>query len=168
MRITLSPEHPSIIRRHAETGYPLEVCGFLLGRMDAAAGDFSVHKVRPAVNRRGDRSTRRYRIDPDDYRAAEHQAAELGCEVVGIYHSHPDAPARPSEYDREHAWPNSAYLILTVEAGGAGILTAWLLAEDRSGFDELDLEVLPAGRATNSARAGTLEGQGRNVTCRRS
>ena len=63
------------VRGHAEAGYPREVCGFLLGSMDASAGLFFVHEVRPAVNRRGDRSTTRYRIDPGDYRAAERQAA---------------------------------------------------------------------------------------------
>ncbi|MGH7558435.1 MAG: M67 family metallopeptidase [Gemmatimonadota bacterium] len=139
MRIALDQEHRSLIRGHAETGYPREVCGFLLGTMDPAVRLFSVHEVRPAINRRGHRSSRRYRIDPEDYRAAERQASERGWEVVGIYHSHPDAPARPSDYDREHAWPNSAYLIVSVEAGEAGATTAWLLAEDRTGFDELDL-----------------------------
>ena len=58
-------------------------------------------------------------------------------ELIGIYHSHPDAPPRPSEYDREHAWPNSAYVIVSVQAGRAGEVRAWLLTEDRSKFDEL-------------------------------
>ncbi|MGH7572158.1 MAG: Mov34/MPN/PAD-1 family protein [Gemmatimonadota bacterium] len=159
MRIALDQEHRSLIRGHAETGYPREVCGFLLGTMDAAARHFSVREVRPAVNRRGE-GGRRYRIDPEDYRAAEHQAAERGWEVVGIYHSHPDAPARPSEYDREHAWPNSAYLIVSVEAGEAEATTAWLLAEDRSGFDELDLEIRHGGRATSEAHPGTFDRKG--------
>ena len=69
--------------------------------------------------------------------AAEREAEERGLELVGIYHSHPDAPAVPSEYDREHAWPNSAYVIVSVEDGRAGGLRAWLLTEDRSRFDEL-------------------------------
>lgn len=160
MTVSLSHEHRSLIRGHAEAGYPREVCGFLLGSMDAAAGLFCVHEVRPAVNRRGDRSTTRYRIDPEDYRAAERQAAERGREVVGIYHSHPDAPARPSDYDREHGWPNSAYVIVPVEAGTSGAPRAWLLAEDRSGFEELALETAPWTRATEKVPSGTLRDDG--------
>lgn len=160
MTVSLGQEHRSLIRGHAETGYPREVCGFLLGTMDAAARLFSVREVRPAVNRRGNRGSRRYRIDPEEYRTAERQAAERGWEVVGIYHSHPDAPARPSVYDREHAWPNSAYLIVSVEAGETGATTAWLLADDRTDFDELDLEINPGNRATKGAHPGTFEGKG--------
>ncbi|MGH7564387.1 MAG: Mov34/MPN/PAD-1 family protein, partial [Gemmatimonadota bacterium] len=74
--------------------------------------------------------------------------------------SHPDAPARPSDYDREHAWPNSAYLIVSVEAGEAGATTAWLLAEERTDFDELDLEIHPGNRATKGAHPGTFERKG--------
>jgi proteasome lid subunit RPN8/RPN11 len=137
MRATLRDEERSRIRAHAEAGYPDEVCGFLFGAMDASARSFDVHGIRPAVNRRENRASRRYRIDPAEYRTAEREAEEKGLELVGIYHSHPDAPARPSEYDREHAWPNAAYLIVSVRAGRAGELTAWILAEDRSTFDEL-------------------------------
>ena len=137
MRAVLHEEDRARLRAYAEAGYPDEVCGFLLGSMDLTRRVFEVGETRPAVNRRGSRADRRYRIDPRDYRAAEREAEERGLELVGIYHSHPDAPAVPSEYDREHAWPNSAYVIVPVEDGRAGGLRAWLLAEDRSGFDEL-------------------------------
>ncbi len=157
MTVRLSQDHRSVISGHAEAGYPREVCGFLLGTMDAEARLFTVREVRPAVNRRGSRGSRRYRIDPEAYRAAERQATERDWEVVGIYHSHPDAPARPSDYDREHAWPNSAYLIVSVESGEAGPTTAWLLSEDRSGFDELSLEIGSERRATKRAHSGTFE-----------
>ncbi|HET6342864.1 MAG TPA: M67 family metallopeptidase [Gemmatimonadota bacterium] len=138
MRVLLREEDRARLRAHAEAGYPDEVCGFLLGSMDLPSREFTVRETRAAVNRRGSGARRRYRIDPDEYRTAEGEAERRGLELIGIYHSHPDAPARPSEYDREHAWPNSAYVIVSVEAGRAGGLRAWLLAEDRSGFDELD------------------------------
>lgn len=157
MRVELASEHQLLIRGHGEAGYPREVCGFLLGTMDAEARAFTVEEVRPAVNRRGARASRRYRIEPDDYRGVEREAAEHGWGIVGIYHSHPDAPARPSEYDREHAWPNSAYVIVSVEGGEAGPATAWLLAEDRSGFDELELEIRSPDRAPNGARPRTFQ-----------
>ena len=160
MRVSLSYEHRSLLRGHAEAGYPREVCGFLLGSMDAAAGLFFVHEVRPAGNRREDRSTTRNRNDPEDYRAAARQAPEQGREGGGIYHSHPDAPARPSDYDREQAWPNSAYVIVPVEAGTSGDPKAWLLAEDRSGFEELALETAPWARATEEVPSGSLRDDG--------
>lgn len=138
MRATIREGDRERLRAHAEAGYPDEVCGFLIGSMDLPGREFTVREARAAVNRHGSGASRRYRIDPDEYRAAEREAERRGLELIGIYHSHPDAPARPSEYDREHAWPNSAYVIVSVEAGRAGELRAWLLAEDRSGFDELD------------------------------
>ena len=138
MRAVLREEDQARLQAHAQAGYPDEVCGFLLGSLDLPGRVFTVWETRAAVNRRGSRASRRYRIDPDEYRAAEREAEEKGLELIGIYHSHPDAPAVPSEYDRDHAWPNSAYVIVPVEAGRAGELRAWLLAEDRSGFDELD------------------------------
>lgn len=137
MTVTIRQEERARVRTHAEAGYPDEVCGFLLGSMDLPSRAFTVREIRAAVNRRGSRTSRRYRIDPGEYRTAEREAERRGLELIGIYHSHPDAPARPSEYDREHAWPNSAYLIVSVQGGRAGELRTWLLAEDRSCFEEL-------------------------------
>lgn len=137
MRAMIRDEDRARVRAHAEAGYPDEACGFLLGSTDPRSREFTVRETRAAVNRRGSRASRRYRIDPEEYRSAEREAEAKGLELIGIYHSHPDAPAIPSEYDREHAWPNSAYVIVSVRAGRAGELRAWLLAEDRSGFAEL-------------------------------
>jgi proteasome lid subunit RPN8/RPN11 len=138
MRAMMREEDRARIRAHAEAGYPHEVCGFLLGSMDIPSREFTVRETRAAVNRRGSQAERRYRIDPHEYRTTEREAEERGLELIGIYHSHPDAPAEPSEYDREHAWPNSAYVIVAVQDGRAGELRVWLLSDDRSGFDELD------------------------------
>ena len=64
---------------------------------------------------------------------------ELGGELLGFYHSHPDHPARPSQFDLDHAWPTFAYVIVAVAAGRAGDMTVWFLKEDRSSFDEGEL-----------------------------
>ena len=79
---------------------------------------------------------RRFLVRPIDYRAAERRAAQLGAELVGFYHSHPDHPARPSRYDLDHAWPVFAYVIVAVEGGEPRALTSWRLRDDRSAFDE--------------------------------
>ena len=82
---------------------------------------------------------------------AEQKASELGGDLLGFYHSHPDHPARPSQYDLDHAWPTFAYIIVAVAGPGeslprrsaegakAGAMTVWYLKEDRSAFDEGEL-----------------------------
>lgn len=141
MRAVLLPEAVrAAIRSEARDAYPHEACGFLLGRLPAEGGAATVRTLRPAANARSaaDRR-RRYLIDPDAYRAVERESDAEGLDVVGFWHSHPDAPARPSEYDLEHAWPTVAYVIVTVSEGEPGELAAWRLADDRSGFTRLDM-----------------------------
>ena len=77
----------------------------------------------------------------DDYRGAEKRAREAGLELLGFYHSHPDHPARPSQYDLDHAWPSFSYVIVSVMAGEDKLLTSWRLKEDRSAFDEEPVEI---------------------------
>lgn len=133
------------IRSHSEAGYPEEICGFLLGSRPSTS-KFVIEKVVPAANRRTDEARRRYLIGPEEYRTAEGQAELEGLEIAGVYHSHPDAPARPSGYDLEHALPSCAYIIVSVMEGAAGETTAWLLADDRAAFRplEITLERSPA------------------------
>ncbi len=76
----------------------------------------------------------RFLIDPLDQLRVEKDARKRGLDVLGYYHSHPDHPARPSDYDRDHAWPWYSYVIISVEKGVPKDLTSWLLAEDRSTF----------------------------------
>ena len=121
------------IRRHGAETYPEECCGGLLGeRRDGAV---RVRRVERAPNRGASLRERRYTIDPRDYLRLERLAGETGLSVVGIYHSHPDHPAVPSEFDREHALPNFHYLIVAVEAGRAGDFACWVLNEDRKAFE---------------------------------
>jgi proteasome lid subunit RPN8/RPN11 len=118
------------IRRHGEETFPHECCGALIG-----TGAGVTHAVAlPNTTEEGPR--RRFLVRPSDYRMAEQQASELGGELLGFYHSHPDHPARPSQFDLDHAWPTFAYVIVSVMAGVARDMTVWFLQEDRSRFDE--------------------------------
>ena len=121
------------IREHGASDYPNETCGAMLGadREDGRA----VLALVPLTNRRDDSPRNRFSITAEDFRVAERAATEQGLEVVGWYHSHPDHPAKPSEFDREHAWPWYSYVIVSVDAGKPHLMTSWLLAEDRSHFD---------------------------------
>jgi proteasome lid subunit RPN8/RPN11 len=101
-----------------------------------AEGDALVAAVRPIDNVRQDERRRRFLIDPRDYLAAEREAGTRGLELLGFYHSHPDHPARPSDFDRIHAWPHLHYVIVAVDRGEPGEVTSWLLREDRTAMDQ--------------------------------
>jgi len=138
MSVRLSERVLEAIRRHAAAAYPDECCGALIG----AAADETLIEVVDAkaldnVTDEGPR--RRFRVSPADYRQSEARARELGAELLGFYHSHPDHPARPSQYDLDHAWPNFSYVIVAVEAGRPGDLRSWRLRPDRSAFEEESL-----------------------------
>jgi proteasome lid subunit RPN8/RPN11 len=121
------------IREHGKKAYPDECCGLLLGRADGQ--DRSVVELRPMDNAREDSRRNRYTISPGDILEAEREARRLGLDVVGVYHSHPDHPARPSEFDREHAFTSYSYVIVSVTGGKPSDPASWTLREDRSAFD---------------------------------
>ena len=87
-----------------------------------------------AQNLRNDSPQNRYEISPQDYIRADREARQAGLDIVGFYHSHPDHPARPSQFDLDNAWPELIYVIVSVNKGQAGEMTAWKLADDRSRF----------------------------------
>jgi proteasome lid subunit RPN8/RPN11 len=124
------------IRVHAEEGYPNEVCGILLGK--SGGGKRAVHAIMRISNSfEAEERYHRFLITPEDMFKAERLAREQGIDVLGVYHSHPDEEARPSEYDREHAaWSGWAYIIASVRSGHVEGVRAWKLRDDRGGFDE--------------------------------
>ena len=129
-QLTIGARVDEAIRAHGDETYPHECCGALIGRDGAVAEILAL----PNTTEEGPR--RRFLVRPSDYREAERRATELGAELLGFYHSHPDHPARPSQYDLDHAWPNFAYIIVAVAAGVAGDMTVWFLKDDRSSFEE--------------------------------
>jgi len=135
MALTLAAAAESAIRGHGRETFPHECCGALLGRDGAVVEAFAL----PNTTSEGPR--RRFLVRPDDYRAAERRAGEAGLELLGFYHSHPDHPAAPSQYDLDHAWPSFSYIIVSVLAGRDDRLTSWRLRDDRSAFDEEAVEI---------------------------
>ena len=140
----MNAELAAKIREHSVETYPYECCGALLGTdHDAPANDqnqesrkFSreVLSLFPLVNRRDDSPRNRFSVTADDVREAEKAASAQGLGVIGWYHSHPDHPARPSDYDRDHAWPWYSYIIVSVHTGVPQEMTSWRLKDDRSEF----------------------------------
>jgi proteasome lid subunit RPN8/RPN11 len=98
----------------------------------------------PVRNTFADEGERHHRmaIRPLDYARAERLYAAEGFGVVGNYHSHPDHPAVPSQFDLENLapWPTMSYVVISVREGRAAGLRSWELASDRSRFAEEELE----------------------------
>jgi len=135
MALVVQPEAGAAIRAHGRQAFPHECCGALLGR------DGVVHEAFALPNTTEEGPRRRFLVRPDDYRAAETRAREAGLELLGFYHSHPDHPARPSQYDLDHAWPSFSYVIVSVMAGKDKVMSSWRLKDDRTAFDEEDVEI---------------------------
>jgi len=133
-RLTITRAVDTAIRAHGQETYPHECCGALVGKNDGVTA--VVDAIVPLPNTTEEGPRRRFLVRPLDYRQAEKQASVLGGELLGFYHSHPDHPARPSQYDLDHAWPTFAYIIVAVAEGTARDMTVWFLKEDRSSFDE--------------------------------
>ena len=129
------------IHKHLESGYPNEACGVMLGSKGVVTEVVSADNERTNAPGSGAESAKnRYLIDPLAYLKIERAADQRGLAVLGIYHSHPDVAARPSQFDLDHAWPNLSYLIVSVAKGRAVESNAWLLREDRSQFDQEPVE----------------------------
>ncbi len=127
------------IRNHGVETYPNECCGALLGRERDGYRD--VGEILPLKNQRDDSPRNRFSITPEDVRDAETAARAAGLKLLGWYHSHPDAPARPSEFDREHAWPWYSYIIVSIESRVPREMNSWRLADDRASYDAEAIEI---------------------------
>lgn len=137
-RLVILPRHMLTIDRHASMSYPEECCGVLIGR---SSGDTTfVERVLSVGNERQDSRHNRFLISPETVLAAHKEARNLGLDIVGYYHSHPDHPARPSDFDREHAWPGLSYLIVSVQGGKVAERRSWRLADERDRYEEEAVE----------------------------
>lgn len=141
MRIRLTSALLQAIQTNGEAGYPLERAGLLIGK-STPSGSEILEVVELENSFEKSSQATRYSLDPLTFFDAEEEAEKRGLEVVGIFHSHPDHPARPSTYDLEWALPLYTYLITSVFQGKAEETCAWQLAPDRSQFEEVELDIL--------------------------
>ena len=138
--IAFRGETLAAIREHGREAYPDECCGALLGvETDGAGRVARVARIERIENARREERRRRYRIEPLDYARVERLADAEGLSVLGFYHSHPDHPAVPSEYDREHALPFFHYVVVAVGAESPGEAASYVLAEDRGVFEREEM-----------------------------
>jgi len=139
--LIIESQHVAAIRTHGEADYPHEACGLLGGETEGERT--IVRQLVPLPNERTDSARNRYQIDPEAFRRAQSVLDSQGLEIVGVYHSHPDHPAVPSVFDRDHAWPRLSYVIVAVAAGRAGDMKSWRLSDDRAAFSEEPITLEP-------------------------
>jgi proteasome lid subunit RPN8/RPN11 len=141
MTIRLTSALQARIFEQMEGTFPNEGGGFLLGNITPEA--VYIEDITQVENVfETEEQYHRYAMTPQDWMKLEDEADARGLSLVGYYHSHPESPAIPSVYDRDHALPNFVYIITSVMAGKAAEMRVWRLRTDRSQFDAETLEVL--------------------------
>jgi proteasome lid subunit RPN8/RPN11 len=166
--LALSQQQLLALSAHAERVYPEECCGLMLGKMGStktlselvpldnhwtaeqtveqvpALGNLTSSEVTPGADREtAYTKRRRYSIDPKDMLRVQKQARSQGLNIIGIYHSHPDQVAVPSECDRRLAWPDYAYAIVSVCNGKAVDIKSWTLDSEHQ-FQPESIKVSPS------------------------
>lgn len=144
MVLILSPQQRDAMVRHGQRVYPEECCGLLLGTREGADNRHWVRELRslkntwtPEVNPFDQREVKeeaqsrqnRYWIDPKALLEAQRYGRAQGWVILGVYHSHPDSPAVPSERDRQLAWTEYSYPILSITQGKWADLQSWRLSD---------------------------------------
>jgi proteasome lid subunit RPN8/RPN11 len=142
MSIIIPPPILNTIHEHGEKSYPEEGAGLLFGYEHE--GKRFLADVMFLKNAREDSARHnRYLITAEDMLLGEKEAQDLGLSIIGIFHSHPDHPNEPSEFDREYAIPWYSYLITSVDNGEAAGSRSWRLMDDRTGFEEEEIIISP-------------------------
>ncbi len=136
MAIIFSESTSVEIEEHARSEYPHECCGIMLGK------NKRVERVEPATNVNRDRAADRYNLDPAEFNRIDKEAREEGLDVLGIYHSHPDHPSAPSEFDRERGFPYFSYLIVAVHDGEIESKRCWIFEEMDAPFEEEEIKIV--------------------------
>jgi proteasome lid subunit RPN8/RPN11 len=135
-RVVLTDSIMAGMHAHASFTYPEECCGLLVGSFeDGTKTKRALEAKRMGNVFRKEERFHRYTIDPKEFLVAESEAESHGFEVVGIYHSHPNAPAKPSAFDRDRAWPTLSYVVIEIRDAKPVETKSWVLKEDRSEFE---------------------------------
>ena len=138
MKINIPENILKKIQTHGEGAYPEEGAGLMLGR-DTGKRRTVEHLLFMENAREDAVRHNRYLITAADLLQGEKQAERLGLSIIGIFHSHPDHPDQPSEFDRENAIPWYSYLITSVQNGKAISSRCWRLSDDRAAFEEEEI-----------------------------
>lgn len=143
--ILIQEKYLSQIYHHALNIYPEECCGLLLGKIDNDFKQKTVmeiweteniwqnsqenlflfnHTVKHNISKKN-----RFSIASEILFKAQKYARDQEFAIIGIYHSHPDYPATPSEFDRLIAWSTYSYIIVSVTKEQVNQVKSWILDE---------------------------------------
>jgi len=137
--IKCTKEIEKSIREFGEQEYPNECCGLLFGKINSDNSK-EITEILPISNAQNEENRyNRFLITPKDMIKGELYARKHNVDIIGFYHSHPDHPAKPSQFDLEHAWPVYSYIITSVINGKADVMTSWLLSSDRAKFENEEI-----------------------------
>ncbi|MDX8402932.1 MAG: M67 family metallopeptidase [Mariprofundaceae bacterium] len=120
------------MKNAVEIGYPFEVCGLLIGAFEE--NRWAIEEARQIENLSKDRASDRFQLDPNGYQAVDRELRGSGREIIGVFHSHPDCPAKPSPTDLENAWEGFIYPIISICGGKVTNQLNWVLNEDGNQF----------------------------------
>jgi proteasome lid subunit RPN8/RPN11 len=136
MTINISSKALNVIIEHSQATYPLECCGFFFGK-DSDDGQRIIDLALPVKNSKEGDQRRRFEISPKDYMDAELYALANNYTLQGVYHSHPDHPAIPSQHDLNQAFPFFSYIIVSVKDGTPADITSWRLNDEKQFIQEV-------------------------------
>jgi len=128
------------LKHVAEAGFPHEICGLLVGTLNSKG--WFVDSIRPVANLNTDRAADRFQLDPAGYQSIDRELRNSKHEIIGVYHSHPDCPAKPSPTDLGSAWEGFAYPIISVCDGQAVDICCWAVNAAGTGFQQIAIEIV--------------------------
>lgn len=141
-KVILPAEIVSDMHAHGSSTYPEECCGLLLGEFkDGVSAKVILESRRMENVFVKEERYHRYTIDPKEFIKVESEAESRGLEVAGVYHSHPNAPAKPSQFDASHAWPTLSYVVIEVRDARPVDMRSWVFQGDRSEFVQEEIIV---------------------------
>lgn len=135
--IIINKDNLNIIKEHAKKAYPYECCGLLVGR--DAGSEKDVIEIHALTNLNTERANDRYEIDPKEYMKIDQEVATRKLSIIGIYHSHPDHPSRPSEFDASRAWEGYSYMIIAIANGEEFEVKSWVFHDSTKTFEEEEI-----------------------------
>lgn len=128
----------TIMQKEAEAGYPHEICGLLVGTITNEG--WQIQEIKPVANLNEERAADRFQLDPAGYQKVDRELRDTDFEIIGVYHSHPDCPAKPSPTDLGSAWEGFAYPIISVCDGKAVDFQCWAVNASASAFQNIEIK----------------------------
>ncbi len=136
--ITINIENLDKIKAFVKNAYPHECCGLMVGKSNGQ--DKDVMEIHELTNINTERANDRYEVDPAEYMKVDRDAASRKLDIIGIYHSHPDHPSKPSEFDGSRAWEGYSYIIVAIAKGTEFEIKSWLFNESTNTFNEEEIK----------------------------